>query len=155
MELNKIVIMKIKCLEDSKGRITPKQVLETAKDKKSPLHSYFEWDDTEAAYKWRIEQARELIRRVKIEIVIEEKTIRSVAYVHDPRLEIGKSGYVQVLKMRGKTAIDMIRAELHAIIGDWERVEALVQVQLGELPEGLLEEVTKIKNEITKLEENL
>ncbi len=45
-----------------RGTITPERVVEAARDPKSPLHSRFCWDDTEAAHQWRLQQARQLIR---------------------------------------------------------------------------------------------
>lgn len=48
------------------GVITPVAVVRQAKKKKSALHGYFEWDDTEAAQKYREHQARLLIRAVRI-----------------------------------------------------------------------------------------
>lgn len=50
------------------GKVRPAHVVEAARSKTSPLHRYFTWDDTEAAKKWRIEQARQLI--VNIDIVV-------------------------------------------------------------------------------------
>ena len=46
---------------------TPEDVVSLAKDPKSPLHPCFEWDDTIAAKKWRIHQARNLILSIEIE----------------------------------------------------------------------------------------
>lgn len=54
------------------GALTPEQVVEAASDPQSPLHSYFEWDDTEAARKYRLVQARELLR-FTVQIVAEDK----------------------------------------------------------------------------------
>lgn len=53
-----------KCLEEI-GRdvnITPEQVLKKARDKQSELHKCFEWDDSIAAEKYRLQQARQLIQ---------------------------------------------------------------------------------------------
>lgn len=44
------------------GVLQPEDVVSAARDKKSPLHSRFEWDDNEAARNYRIWQARQLIR---------------------------------------------------------------------------------------------
>lgn len=44
------------------GVLMPEQVIKAARPKTSPLHGSFDWDDTKAARKWRIEQARRLIR---------------------------------------------------------------------------------------------
>lgn len=53
------------------GRLTPDAVLDAAKDKKSPLHRYFDWDDKSAAGKYRINQAGMLIR--SITVIVEVK----------------------------------------------------------------------------------
>lgn len=47
--------------------ITPTTIVKLAKDKSSPLHKYFEWDDTEAAKKYRLTQARNLILAIGFE----------------------------------------------------------------------------------------
>jgi hypothetical protein len=68
-----------------KGEITPEDVLEDAKHDNSPLHSFFEWDDTAAAHAHRLAQARGLIRSVVAIYVDEEKekpAVRAKAYVH-------------------------------------------------------------------------
>jgi hypothetical protein len=46
--------------------IDPEDVVDVAKDPSHPLHDAFEWDDTEAARQYRLEQARYLIRAVRI-----------------------------------------------------------------------------------------
>jgi hypothetical protein len=48
------------------GTLTPEQVLKAAAPKSSPLHQHFQWDDTEAAKQYRLMQAGQLIRRVRI-----------------------------------------------------------------------------------------
>ncbi len=52
-----------------RGELHPKDVVAEAKRRLSPLHHYFDWDDTSAAKKYRLTQARELIRSVEIRIV--------------------------------------------------------------------------------------
>jgi hypothetical protein len=49
------------------GRLTPKAVVEAARDEASPLHLHFEWDDAAAAEAYRRDQAREIIRVVRVE----------------------------------------------------------------------------------------
>lgn len=44
------------------GALSPQLVVETARDPTSPLHSLFEWDDQVAAEKFRIVQARIVLR---------------------------------------------------------------------------------------------
>ena len=56
-------------LEDiyaQRGALTPAIIVEEATDPGSPLHERFEWDDTEAARRYRERQAVDLIRSVQI-----------------------------------------------------------------------------------------
>lgn len=50
------------------GLLRPAAVVEAAKNEDSPLHGAFEWDDGEAAQKYRLLQAQTLIRSFKVEI---------------------------------------------------------------------------------------
>ncbi len=43
------------------GLLNPSDVVMAARSKSSPLHSKFEWDDSEAAERYRLHQARQLI----------------------------------------------------------------------------------------------
>ena len=43
------------------GKVTPQEVLEKARDENSELHKCFEWDDSIAAEKYRLQQARQII----------------------------------------------------------------------------------------------
>ena len=47
------------------GQLTPANVVEAARAEDHPLHSRFEWDDGMAAEKYRLNQARQLIRVVR------------------------------------------------------------------------------------------
>lgn len=47
------------------GQLTPANVVEAAKEEDHPLHSRFEWDDAVAGEKYRLAQARQLIRVVR------------------------------------------------------------------------------------------
>lgn len=49
------------------GRLQPEDTVDAARDPKSALHPHFDWDDTVAAEKWRLEQARLLIRSIRVE----------------------------------------------------------------------------------------
>lgn len=61
-------------LEQKSGEVTPEAVLADATRKTSPLHRFFEWDDTKAASAHRLDQARYLIRSIKVVITNEEGT---------------------------------------------------------------------------------
>lgn len=44
------------------GELQPEAVVEAARDAASPLHDSFEWNDSDAAARYRLHQARHLIR---------------------------------------------------------------------------------------------
>ncbi len=56
----------LQAIRDERGALTPALVVDTARDPEHPLHSRFDWDDTVAAEKWRLEQASQLLRVVKL-----------------------------------------------------------------------------------------
>jgi len=50
------------------GRIDAKDLLAVARPKNSPIHDMFEWDDTTAAERYRVEQARHVLRSVQVRV---------------------------------------------------------------------------------------
>ena len=58
--------------------LNPRTLLTEAANQLSCLHKYFEWDDTEAALKWREAQAYDLIRRIKVEVITPENRTLTV-----------------------------------------------------------------------------
>lgn len=57
-------LLKIK--RENGGRLTPNDVVDFAKDPSSPMHSWFTWDDSEAARLFRLSEAGSLIRSIEI-----------------------------------------------------------------------------------------
>jgi hypothetical protein len=51
------------------GKLRPNDVIAHAKDENSLIHSWFNWDDTAAAHKYRLMQAGSLIRSLEITYV--------------------------------------------------------------------------------------
>ena len=54
--------------ENSGGALSPEEVVRAARPASSPIHDQFEWDDTEAAKRYRLMQAGELLR-VSVEVI--------------------------------------------------------------------------------------
>ncbi len=50
------------------GRLETGDVLEAARPPESPLHPHFDWNDTIAAERWRMEQAGHLIQCITVSI---------------------------------------------------------------------------------------
>jgi len=64
----------------SKKLLNPSNIVERAKNPKSILHQYFEWDNNEAAEKWRLQQARNITNHILEVIVIKGNPIEERAY---------------------------------------------------------------------------
>jgi hypothetical protein len=105
-----------------RGVLTPDAVVADAKSKKSPLHSYFEWDNGKAGHAWRIEQARTLIRSVMVVVRTDKQSVSIVAYVRDPDQEAGDQGYVSTLRLLDDK--DRARA---ALVEEFSRAAAVMR----------------------------
>lgn len=65
-------------IRDKRGALTPKIVLDEARDPNHPLHGSFEWDDSVAGEKYRLGQARKLLQvRYKQEVGGEVRDLRA------------------------------------------------------------------------------
>lgn len=98
---------------EKRGRLTATQVVNAARDPASPLHEYFEWDNTAAADAWRIEQARRLIRSVRVVVTYESQTLATPRYVRDTARDDDEQGYVTMLQLERepKNAAALLRYE--------------------------------------------
>lgn len=56
-----------KIAESGGGELTPRAVVETARNPRNALHQFFEWDDSKAAESYRLDQARTVIRCIHAE----------------------------------------------------------------------------------------
>ena len=55
--------------KDHGQELSPKHVVDAARSSNHPLHPHFEWDDALAAEAFRLDQARNIIRIVRVEDV--------------------------------------------------------------------------------------
>lgn len=69
-------------IREEHGKLTPHLVLEVATSPDHPLHNRFEWDDGAAAHKYRLNQARELIRVVRERYIDGRGNPEDVRYFH-------------------------------------------------------------------------
>ena len=100
MRTNKKIIDELKRLSSENDDIlTPQIVINSARSKDSILHDQFEWDDTAAAKKYRIVQARELLQ-VTVEYVRDskgnKKQIRVFASLKSDRIDGGYRTMVDI-----------------------------------------------------------
>ena len=131
------------------GGITPDLVVKAASDPNNVLHHLFEWDDVKAGNAHRIDQARQIITSVKINIVTETRTISAGSYVRDPRLPSDQQGYVSVSKLRTDSdlAKDSIRLEFERAYSHLHRAKTHAEIL------GMQDQVSALLNDLNALKE--
>lgn len=128
-EGTKIAVIKgaLDAIYEKQGELTPAAVVEAAKNKASPLHDQFTWDNTKAATNYRLLQAAFLIKTVKIRVAQGEDSIRTNAYVL-PKKGNGQFRAIQDVLSDGDLAdamMDNARSELSAFKAKYGRLERL------------------------------
>lgn len=126
--MNEEELKALKDLADAND-LSAERVVENSRPAAHPLHHRFEWNDKVAGHEHRLDQARELIRSVKVVFNTTTINIKTVAYVHRPD-EPKQQGYVptailQTDEERGRLAID---AEAARVAGNLERMMKLAVV---------------------------
>lgn len=68
------------------GVLTPEIILSEADKPESILHTFFQWEDDKAAHAYRLQQARQLLNNIEINIISsgEERTIGAYEVVTAP-----------------------------------------------------------------------
>lgn len=85
----------LKKLEAEHGIVTPAAVVSIARPRNAPFHQCFEWDDSRAADKFRLDQARLIIRSVEVVHIMENgKQERQLGYVSIAENKPGSSAYM-------------------------------------------------------------
>ena len=125
------------------GNLDPKDVVEEAKASSHPLHDYFEWRDKIAGEQFRIDQARALIRSVRIEVKTNSAPMRAPQWVRSPDNGPDQRGYVEVTRVVALEArLKIIRQEIDRAIGVVERLREIsaalaVEAEFGAAQEAL------------------
>ena len=129
-----------KCYEEIQTlgeEYTPHQVLDLARNPETELHKCFDWDDSVAAEKWRVTQARQVIR--SLVVVVEKEENEPVAYriiQHDSEekvyrpitLTVRNEDQYGILLRQAKAELDAFRkkykhiTELEDVIDEIEKV---------------------------------
>lgn len=116
--------------KNKKQKLLPVAVVNEARDPDSPLHRYFEWDDTKAAHAHRLDQARQLI--ASIEIISDDKSDPRPAFVSlaSDRISGGYRDMNHVLSSAQlrKELLSTALGELKAMQARYDRMDDLVRV---------------------------
>ena len=135
----------------AKGTVTPSAVVESARKKTSPLHECFEWDDIKAGEKFRLTQARQMIRSVQLVIINETRILATVAFVRDPDAGAKEQGYVPTAVLQNDE--DRARA---ALLNEVDRVDAyLTRIHSLAIAFGLEEEIGSILDRFAAFRERV
>lgn len=107
--------------EQNGGELRPDDVVAAAQDPNSPGHDHFTWDDAQAATERRIDQARRLIRTVRVFFHDDQTSISAVVYVKNPDSEPRQQGYVQAYGLRddpdrARRAVDAELLRINALL---------------------------------------
>lgn len=101
--------------EQQGGVLTPEAVLDYARPDDSPLHTYFEWDDSVAGEKYRYRQAQGLITKVKVtKVVAPTRSVEVRAFLPVKENDAGeaiKGTYKPIEGLNGRE-IEIIRAQM-------------------------------------------
>jgi len=116
MEEKDTIVQELESIRKSNnGILSPRAVIEAAADEKSPLHSRFTWDDTEAAEQYRLWQARQLIRLIVTIVPTEKKEYTVRQYISLSQDRVVDGGYrlvtdvVSDLELRKQMLIDAVK----------------------------------------------
>lgn len=124
----RIIEETLETIYDRYGRLTPELVVAEAAIPNHPLHGYFTWDDSEAARKWRIAEARELIRTVRVQILTEDGSskVRTWHAARNAGL-VEREGYVPDAEVRTNPVTRAVL--LRAMQRDWLALRRRYQAQ--------------------------
>lgn len=128
------------------GLLTPDAVVAAARPRDSALHSYFTWDNRTAADAHRLNEARTLIRSVRVDIKVDRVIVATPFFIRDPTLspaqgyrslgrlqtdeDLARETVIAEMK-RASGALARARA-IAAALGMVDEIEA-IEVQLGTL----------------------
>ncbi|WP_461455494.1 hypothetical protein [Metallibacterium sp.] len=111
------------------GLLLPRKVWEEAKAKDHPLHDYFEWNDRLAGKRYRDEQARVLIRGVRISTESTRGVFRAPQWVRSPHVPRDEQGYQQISDIATvKARKEVLRQELDRCVGVLTRLSEIARV---------------------------
>lgn len=137
--------------EERQGQLTPDDVIAAAESPDSPLHSAFDWRDSSAAYKYRLQQARQLIRRVTIQIETPQRLIQVPYFVRAPDKAPDEQGYIALPRL--KTDEDAAR---DAIVTAFVRAaRALDDARQLAVALGLAEAVDELRSSVMQLRDTV
>ena len=142
MKLTQAQIASVGALTNEAGQIRPSQVMAAAKVKQHPLHSLFDWNQKNAAEKYWLHRAREIIGAVTIQVTTEHFLYKAPAYIVDTTVK--GQGYRSTIAMSAdpSSALESLVYTLEVAAGHLRRAMDLA------VPLGLSGEIDRLLMEI-------
>ena len=108
-------------------QVTPDDVVDAARAKRSPLHHLFQWDDTLAAVRWRRQEARNILNHLAVVVTMPDGVQQPIKAFHSMSWKQNEDDgttrryvHVSVVKASPDIADDVIdRARVE--LGAWQR----------------------------------
>lgn len=128
----KIVMRELVRIEKRDGKLTPEIIVDEARDLTAPLHSFFTWNDGEAAELYRRWEARKLIASVAVvyDGAKERTAVRAFVSLTDADDERGYYGMARVLsdnELRSQMLADAL-AEVKQWRERYQHLEELAKI---------------------------
>lgn len=109
------------------GGLTAKRLLDASRPQDAPLHDEFEWNDTEAAEKYREQQARHIIN--SLTIVVDEQLVTR-AFVNIRTVGSSYESISIIVQQEDKYAalLDQCKKELQAFLKKYNSIKELAPI---------------------------
>lgn len=83
-------------IEKRDGVVTKESFLEASRPIEAPTHNAFEWNDSVAAEKYRLEQSGRIIRNLCVKIIKDDKPEKVTAYVNINKTTADNARYMSL-----------------------------------------------------------
>ncbi len=113
------------------GIITAEQVVQQAEKPDSALHGYFTWDDGEAAAKWRLTEARQLITAIRITTEDRQINVRALTSLDMDRYKGGGYRFMEDVMASPTLREHLLQTalrELKALEGRYQHLQEFDQI---------------------------
>lgn len=64
-----LAIQEMERIETLYGSLTPQNILDASRPKNALFHTLFQWDDTQAAEQYRLQQARTILNNIEVTVI--------------------------------------------------------------------------------------
>lgn len=118
-------------LKHPQGLLHEEDILREAQKASSPLHKQFTWEDTDAARKWRLQEARELIMRVTYLVPTNQEeptTLRYYASLASDRIAGGGYRAITDVLSQAEWRDELLRTALAELQNLQKRYKDLVEL---------------------------